>query len=426
MVSYTTPIIAGIFTDVYLGRFKTVLFSYGIYLLGTLILFITSLPPLLNYGAGLPGLIVALTFTSIGLGAIKASMPPYVAEQCSNIEDGVKTLPSGETVIISKQATIEYVFNLYYWTNNMGTLARIAATFIEKDVAFWAAFLIGLCSLSLGLLTLLMNKRRLIEVERQASALVWAAKALKMIVLKRLKINIAGRESIPWSEEYVQQLKSGLKVCHVFLPFIVYWLCQSQMTTNTVSQAANMETHGVPNDILPAIDAFTVIVMIPILNHVLYPFLRKRQWSFTPIARIAVGLAFESFGMAWAAGVQAWIYASPPCYWKPRACAASNNGVLPNNVNVAFQIPVYVFEGLGEAFAVPAVYDHAFNNSPKDLKSVVQGIYVSSAALGSGIGLALSPTYRDPELLYMYAGLAAAMMAVMVLFLLAFHRQLTV
>lgn len=72
---------------------------------------------------------------------------------------------------------------------------------------------------------------------------------------------------------------------------------------------------------------------------------------------------------------------------------------------------------------MPALYGYAFNNSPQNLKSIVQGVYVLSVALGNGISLALSPTYNDPNLWYMYAGLAGSTMAVTVAFVLAFGSR---
>ena len=42
------------------------------------------------------------------------------------------------------------------------------------------------------------------------------------------------------------------------VPFVIYWLCQNQLTSNTISQAANMETSGVPNDLMPDLNAITV------------------------------------------------------------------------------------------------------------------------------------------------------------------------
>ena len=194
------------------------------------------------------------------------------------------------------------------------------------------------------------------------------------------------------------------------------------MTTNTVSQAGQMQTHGIPNDLLPNINSITVIIFLPIAIHFLYPFLRRHHVAMAPIARMTTGFFFESLGMAWAAGVQSWIYASPPCYNHPRACPASNGGAIPNAVNVGVQAPVYFFEGIGEIFASPAAYEYAFTKAPKSMKSIIQAIYALCAAAGSVIGLALNPTYKDPHLLGMYAGLAGAMFVAMVVHFAVFFR----
>jgi POT family proton-dependent oligopeptide transporter len=73
------------------------------------------------------------------------------------------------------------------------------------------------------------------------------------------------------------------------------------------------------------------------------------------------------------------------------------------------QIPIYVFEGFGEIFSNPAMYEYAFTEAPRSMKAVLQAFFALTAAAGSLIGLALTPTYRDPYLLAMYASLAGAM-----------------
>jgi POT family proton-dependent oligopeptide transporter len=193
------------------------------------------------------------------------------------------------------------------------------------------------------------------------------------------------------------------------IPFVVYWLCQNQLTSNTISQAANMETSGVPNDLMPDLNAITVLLCLPLATHGLYPMLRRLRISFPPATRIALGFLLEAMAMGFAAGVQHYIYTSAPCYDHPRECPASPHGSLPNSVSVALQIPVYVFEGLGEIFSNPAMYEYAFTEAPLSMKAVLQAFFALTAAAGSALGLALTPTYRDPYLLIMYASLAGAM-----------------
>jgi POT family proton-dependent oligopeptide transporter len=187
------------------------------------------------------------------------------------------------------------------------------------------------------------------------------------------------------------------------------------MSTNTVSQSGEMETHGVPNDLLPNVNSIAVILLMPVLTHLLYPSFRRWNIAFPPITRMAVGFGFEALGMGYAAGIQGWIYSSGPC-------PDSNNGMIPNNVNVVTQIPVYILQGLSESFAFPACYEYAYTKAPKSMKSIVQSILSLSFAGAAIIGLALSPTYHDPHLLVMYASLAGTMLLTTVIFALVFWK----
>jgi POT family proton-dependent oligopeptide transporter len=192
-------------------------------------------------------------------------------------------------------------------------------------------------------------------------------------------------------------------------PFIIFWLCQAQMQTNTISQAAQMEAHGIPNDMLPNLNSITVLIFLPLMTRLLYPYLRRHSINTPPLRRIALGFLLEAAGMAYAAGTQSMIYSAPPCFSRPRACLASPNGSIPNAVHIAVQTPIYFLEGLAEIFASPAGYEYAFTKAPMSMKSVVQAVYGLTAAGGSIIALALTPTNKDPLLLGMYSGVAGAM-----------------
>src|SRR4051812_29609430 len=98
---------------------------------------------------------------------------------------------------------------------------------------------------------------------------------------------------------------------------MVFILCQNQMYTNTISQAASMETHGLPNDLLPNINTLTIIILMPLFTYIFYLLLRHLGVPFQPITRMAVGFFIEALGMGYTAGVQGWIYKSGPCYEHP-------------------------------------------------------------------------------------------------------------
>lgn len=99
------------------------------------------------------------------------------------------------------------------------------------------------------------------------------------------------------------------------------------------------------------------------------------------------------------------------------------NGSLPNHVNIGYQSPVYFLEGLSEVFASPAGYEYTFTKAPKSMKSIIQALYGLTAAGGSIIALALTPTNKDPDLLGMYAGIAGAMLVAAVIVMVVSYKH---
>jgi hypothetical protein len=61
----------------------------SIYLVGALILVITSIPQCLAAGVGLPGFVIAIIVIGVGLGGVKACMSPFLGR--SRFEIGVVT-----------------------------------------------------------------------------------------------------------------------------------------------------------------------------------------------------------------------------------------------------------------------------------------------------------------------------------------------
>ena len=170
-----------------------------------------------------------------------------------------------------------------------------------------------------------------------------------------------------------------------------------------------MNSHGIPNDLLPTINSVTVVIVLPIIQHVVNPALRRMMLPFPPVNRMTVGFIVEAMAMAYVAGVEKLIYSTGPCYDRPRKCAAFLTGLLPNQVNVLIQIPVYILEGIGETFSNPAGYEYAYTKAPVSMKTVVQAAFALSSAGGSALALALTPTYKDPDLLVMFSTLAGFM-----------------
>jgi POT family proton-dependent oligopeptide transporter len=78
-----------------------------------------------------------------------------------------------------------------------------------------------------------------------------------------------------FDDAWVDEVSRGFKACYVFLWLPIFWLPYGQMTSNLVSQASTMKLNGVPNDIVHNLNPFTLLILIPIFDKLLYPALAR-------------------------------------------------------------------------------------------------------------------------------------------------------
>lgn len=246
---------------------------------------------------------------------------------------------------------------------------------------------------------------------------------------------------VTWTSTFVDELKRGLiatKMMWVRMnaptsrlmltrsqfraAFCIVWLCMGQVSNNLVSQAGQMVTNGFPNDAIPALNPFACIILGPFVQKLLYPFLSRKKIHFRPVARVSTGFIFIALSMAYAAVLQRLIYRSGPCFDQPLECHASENGIIPNQINVWLQTPIYILLAIGEIFCVVTGMEYAYAKAPKDMRSVVQAIGVLTAGVGAAIGVGLSQLAVNPKLVSMYAALAGSMTVTVVLFWLFFRK----
>jgi dipeptide/tripeptide permease len=173
-----------------------------------------------------------------------------------------------------------------------------------------------------------------------------------------------------------------------------------------------MQLHGLPNDIFPNIDPMTIIILIPLMDRVIYPFIRsKLHFTFAPIARISFGFLVAALAMLYAGILQSVIYYAPPCYSNPSKCDAAKveGGTFkPNEVHIAWQAPAYALVALSEILASVTGLELAYSKAPENMKSFIMSLFLLTSAGGSALGILIAPFARDPYLQWMYFGLAAA------------------
>lgn len=160
-----------------------------------------------------------------------------------------------------------------------------------------------------------------------------------------------------------------------------------------------MLTGNVPNDIMQNIDPITLIILIPFMETIFYPTLRRFGISMRPIMRISIGFFFSAVAMGYTAGIQSMIYKSPPYYDHPEG---------QNWISAAYQIPSYVFVALGEIFASITGLEYAYKKAPQSMKSIVMALFLLTNCFASILAFALVSVTVDPKLTWMYTGIAGA------------------
>jgi POT family proton-dependent oligopeptide transporter len=456
-LAYITPIVGGIIADAKWGRYKTITVFCLVYFVGLLIILLTSLPVSLRHGAGLPGWIVGAIIVAIGTGGIKSNVSPLVADQYQKTRMYIRTLKSGERVIVDPNVTITRIYNLFYWCINVGSLSSIATTELEHNVGFWAAFLlptlvfIGTPIVLIGASktyhrvpprgSIVMETFRVwriallgfwshpIKYIREARVTGMWDRAKPSYVLERerghsksLNPQHGANRWLTWDDAFVDEVKRTAKACHIFLFFPLYWIAYNQLTTNLVSMAGTMTLHGTPNDLFQNFDPIALIIFIPLMDIFIYPGLRRMGFVARPVFRIFLGFMFGSAAMIYSAVLQHFIYKTNPCGDFVSTCVV-NGEPRSSSLTVWIQIPPYVLIALSEIFASITGLEYAYNKAPKRMKSLVMACFLFTTAIGNALNAALSPVAIDPKLVGNYTGIAIATFIAGVVFYMLFRKR---
>ncbi|KAF2185753.1 hypothetical protein K469DRAFT_738776 [Zopfia rhizophila CBS 207.26] len=415
LFSFLTPMGFALVSDIWLGRYKTLMIGLGMYLCGCVVLVTTGIPVALDNGAGVGGLVVAMIFVGLGVGSVKAIYFTFLGDQYVQGKSQLSRKKNGELVVVDGPRTLQFVYNAYYWFTNVASLSSIPVTYLEREYDFWQAYLLTTVALFVGILLFLLWSTKFVKIAPQGNVLPKAVRSMTYAAKSGWKLDHAKPEyqqekygkRVTWSDSFVDEIKKGLVACRVIFSLLLFYLCISQMYNNLVSQAGSMRLTGIPNDLPQAFSGVACIIFGPIIQ-ALYEFLAKRKIGFGPIARITAAFIFCGLSMAYAAGVQKLIYSSGPCYDNPFQCPESKDGKEPNNVSIWIQLPVYFLLAIGEIFGFVTAFEYAYSKAPPAMKGVVMAFTQLTAGLASVLGMAISPAAKDPNMVIMYACLAGA------------------
>jgi POT family proton-dependent oligopeptide transporter len=155
------------------------------------------------------------------------------------------------------------------------------------------------------------------------------------------------------------------------------------------------------------LNPISIIILIPIFDKIIYPFLRRRGIDFTPIKRIYAGFLVAGLAMVYASVLQSYINKRSPCHdGEPSACMNPDETQNPADINVWVVSGPYILVGIAEIFASITSLEYAFTKAPKRMKGVVMSFAQLQTAIASAINFALTAVNTEPKFVWLYGSFA--------------------
>lgn len=163
-----------------------------------------------------------------------------------------------------------------------------------------------------------------------------------------------------------------------------------------------------------SMETFTVI-LIPLMDMLVYPFLRRRGWRVSALQRMALGFQVAAFAMVYAAVTQHFVYKKSACGSHAGECDTK----AP--MNVWIQSGSYILIATSELLVNVPSMEYAYSKAPKKMRSFVMAIQLFTSAISSALGEAFNPISQDPKLVENYSIVAGLCCGAGVLFWILFR-----
>ncbi|KAL1343881.1 hypothetical protein HN51_017814 [Arachis hypogaea] len=420
--AYVFTLLGAFLADAYFGRFRTILIFSSIYAIGmvmlTLSASLSNLHPqqhkeaTKDQNAFLYG---ALALIALGTGGIKPCVSSFGADQFDEGDD---------KEVVHKSA----FFNWFFFAINTGALFGITVpVYVQEQVGWSWGFGIPTIFMFCSILILLLGVRYYRFQKPMGSPFT---RFLQVMVasfrnhLKGVKLgidtplyevqtpnsNIVGASKLPHTQQYsfldkaavivdpegtnrrnrweictvtqVEEFKSFIRVLPVWASTIALALTYSQQSTFFISQA-NISNRNlsskfiIPAGSVPVFAAINAVIVVPIYEKLVVPFLRKRTGhprGLTSLQRMGVGLFISIFAMASAALVE-----------KKRR----EHYPERNSISVFWLFPQYFMIGCAEVFTYVGQLEFFYDEATDGTRSISSAMFLCEFGIGSWLNSVL-------------------------------------
>ena len=437
-LAYIFPLYGGFIADTKIGRFKAIWIGVFSGFIAHVLFIIAAIPSVIAQGHAIVPTALAIITLAMGTGFIKPNLLPLLLDQYKEQHDVVKVLPSGEKVIVDREKSLQRVTLYFYWSINIGSFFQLATSYMERRIGFWFAFFIPIIIYMIVPAVFWYLQSRITVMDPQGSALTNTSRILRVSYrkgwIKRLKnktfwdyampsemekrgeTTYGNNKPITWNDQWVLNVKQTIDSCKIFIYFPIYLINDGGLGSVQTSQAGSMSLNGVPNDLFNNFNPLAIIIIIPILDVIVYPFLRKYKINFRPAYRITLGFFIAAMSQVAGAIIQHRIYTLSPCGNKATTC----DQVAP--ITAWNEVSLYVLQAASECFAMTTSYEIAYTRAPPNMKGLVMALCLFSSALSAALSEAITPALYAPHIIWAFVAMACVGFALAVLFFFHFRN----
>ena len=240
---YFTPFLGALLSDIFLGKYRTIILLSMVYCLGHVALALDD---------SRVGLAVGLGLIALGSGGIKPCVSAHVGDQF------------GKT----NQSLLAKVFGIFYFAINLGAfISTLLTPWLLDKYGPHVAFAVPGVLMFLATLVFWMGRRKFIHIPPSG----W--KFVKETFSKQGLLTVA-------------------KLASIYVFVAMFWSIFDQTGSAWVLQAEQMDRNWLGHEWLSsqiqAANPLLVMILIPVFTYVVYPLMNK-FFRVTPLRKISIG-----------------------------------------------------------------------------------------------------------------------------------------
>uniref|UniRef100_A0A668ABE8 Solute carrier family 15 member 1 n=1 Tax=Myripristis murdjan TaxID=586833 RepID=A0A668ABE8_9TELE len=316
---YLTPILGAIVADSWLGKFKTIIYLSIVYAIGQIVMAVSAIHDITDTDRnGTPDNMVfhvalsmiGLFLIAVGTGGIKPCVSAFGGDQFDASQVGQRST----------------FFSVFYLCINAGSLLSTIITPIlraqdcgihSSQKCYPLAFGVPAALMVVALVVFILGSGMYYKAEPQGNIMLDVCKCIGFAIKNRFKHRSKRypkrQHWMDWAEgKYdkllIAQIKMVLKVLFLYIPLPMFWTLFDQKGSRWTLQATTMDGNFgalvVQPDQMQTVNPILILTLVPLMDSVIYPLIKKCGLNFTPLKRMTVGMFLAAMAFVCAALVQ--------------------------------------------------------------------------------------------------------------------------